>query len=64
MYNTLSNKIPKAPVVGSLFSAEKQIRQWEKSNNLSSFLDKLEVAGMFSYRQNFILKDLKKNGML
>ena len=41
MYNTLSNKIPKAPVVGSLFSAEKQIRQWEKSNNLSSFLDKL-----------------------
>ena len=37
MYNTLSNKIPKAPVVGSLFSAEKQIRQWEKSNNLSSF---------------------------
>ena len=41
MYNTLSDKIPKAPVVGSMFSAEKQIKHWESSNNHSSFYDKL-----------------------
>ncbi len=53
MYNTLSDKIPKAPVVGSMFSAEKQIKQWESSNNHSSIVDKLGSPWSLSVKTHF-----------
>ena len=53
MYNTLSDKIPKAPVVGSMFSAEKQIKHWENSNNHSSFFDKLGSRWCLKVESNF-----------
>ena len=41
MYNTLSDKTPKAPIVGSAYSAAKEIKHWENANNISQFSDKL-----------------------
>lgn len=60
MYNTLSDKIPKPPVVGSMFSAEKQIKHWESSNNHSSFLDKLGSPWRIEVKTQFHPEKVEK----
>ena len=64
MYNTLSDKIPKAPVVGSMFSAEKQIKHWESSNNHSSFYDKLGSPWRIHVQTHFHPEKTEKSGKL
>ena len=56
MYSMLSDKISKAPVIGSSFSADKQLKDWLRKNNFSSIYDKKGAKWMLSVKTEFMAK--------